>query len=124
MDKLFDLFPVELQEEVIAYRLKKVSDKPENKPNSNNKLAKSDVVYAFSRLKKLPLDTERNLKSAMAQLWNVKNATDADRAEAVEKIINLAKCFNVCTMGFLERYEQSKGAILNNNSTESKAKTD
>jgi hypothetical protein len=89
---LFDLFPLELKEEVVNLRLSKV--KQISKPKE----------FAFPRLKKLPLDSKRNILSALNHFFNVKGPTEQERAEAFKKVLNKAEEYQICTMGFNKQY--------------------
>lgn len=91
--RLFDLFPQELKEEVVKHRLLKVKQKPKD--------------YAFKRLQKLPLDTKRNVLSALNHFFNVKGPTKEERSEAFKKILKKAEDYQICTMGFIKQYEEA-----------------
>jgi len=99
MTKLFEAFPQELKEEVVSFRLTK-----KKKGKNTRKLSKKR--YAFEKIKKLPLESERNVISAMNHFANVKGASEEERAQAYEKIIKVAELFKICTMGFREKYSQ------------------
>jgi len=78
--------------------------------NKNNGLSESFELkpkeYAFEKIKKLPLTTYKNVRSAMAHFYNVKNVTEEDRKVAFKKIFNKAEYFKICTIEFLSKYEQ------------------
>lgn len=82
-----DCFPEELKRQV-----------SENITENSIKLE-----YAFPRLKKLPLNSKRNLISAINHFFNVKGTTLPEKREAYKKILNKAKVFEICTMGFIEQ---------------------
>lgn len=102
MTKFFDLFPQELKDQVIDYRLKG-KKKPivkahPGKPGSNS--------FAFTKIKKLPLETERQVLSALNHFYNVAGVSEDERREAFKKIIDKADYFKICTMGFRNKYSQ------------------
>lgn len=104
MIKLFDFFPSELKHEVVDYRLSK-----SKKNKKSRRLPKSNRVkkttFAYSRHKKLPLGTERQVKSAMSDFHKVKEVTAPEMAEAYKKIVNRATSLKICTMGFSSKFE-------------------
>jgi hypothetical protein len=105
MAKLFDVFPDALKQQVAEHRMsqikkrKKYNDLRKKKPGR-------EKVYAFRRVKKLPLETKRNVLSAMTHFANVKNVSEAEKVSAFKKIIKSAKRFEICTMGFIEKYDE------------------
>jgi hypothetical protein len=112
MTTLFDIFPQKLKESVVEARFNKI------KQNSN-RTAPNAVLkdFAFPRVKKLPLETKRNVLSAVTHFFNVKGITEVEKSEAFKKIIQKAQTFEICTIVFLKQYE----AYLENvNSNESK----
>ena len=104
MSKLFDLFPQELKDQVVQYKLEK------------NKIVQK--VHAFQRVRKLPLESIRNVQSAMTHLLNVKGVTKEEIAEAYKKIIEKAEEFKICTMGFKKEYEQYLNTLKESRKTE------
>lgn len=109
MDKLFDFFPKELQEIVVSSHLQEKKDK---KIEKIHKKQIDRVDYAFPRLKKLPLVNERNVYSALTHFNSVKNATEAERVEAYQKIVKTAESYKICTIEFIRQYESKNS---NNN---------
>ena len=107
MEKLFHQFPLELKQEVVEYRKSKYkSKKKSNKPKNLSKKSKTKVKeYAFPELKKLPLDTERQIKSALHDFDKVKGVTLVQKREAYEKIINSANRYSICTMVLSSKFE-------------------
>ena len=109
MTKLFDAFPSELKKEVSksnsrrGTRKTKKVNKSKKIPTNKSRPADS---YAFEVAKKLPLDDERQVKSAMEHLLDVKRATDDDRLSAYKKILKYAESYGICTMGFNSKFEQ------------------
>jgi hypothetical protein len=89
--KLLDLFPEELKKQV------------SREVSGIKKERVKDIDYAFSRARKLPLISQRNILSAMTHFYNVKNVTDAERIDAYKKILERAEIFKICTMGFIEQ---------------------
>lgn len=118
MVKLFEVFPDQLKQQVVEARIEKSKKRSKNK-TLNSKRKNSGKLYAFSRIKKLPLESKRNVLSALNHFWNVKNVTDPERAQAFKKIVKYAKQFEICTMGFREKYEAYSS---NTDSQKSKAK--
>lgn len=86
--RLFEFFPESLKKEVSL---------------TNRKYQRTDIEFAFSRLRKLPLSTKRNILSAITHFLNVKGATADEKIEAYKKILNKAEIFKICTMGFIEQ---------------------
>lgn len=107
MVKLFDLLPVELKHEVAEYR--KTLHKGDKKLNKSSKLAKSPSKkgknFAFVKAKKLPLDTERQVKSAINDFGKVKSVSLEEKQEAYKKIINSANRYSICTMVLSSKFE-------------------
>lgn len=109
MTKFFDLFPQELKDEVIDYRLRGM--KKRRKANKRGAPLKTETQpkstnFAFPRLRKLPLDTHRQVLSALNHFPNVAGPTEEERGEAFKKIIEKASSFEICTMGFRTKYSQ------------------
>lgn len=102
MSTLFDVFPAELKEKIIEQRIaeRKFKSKKQLKPDTTLK------NYAFQRIKKLPLENQRNVLSALTHFFNVKGVTLEDRQEAYKKVILKAEQYEICTMGFIEQFEQ------------------
>lgn len=107
MVKLFDLLPLELKQEVVEYR--KSQYKNNKKSNKNKNLSKSSKPklknFAFPSAKKLPLDTERQVKSAIHDFDKVKGVTLEEQREAYKKIINSANRYSICTMVLSSKFE-------------------
>lgn len=101
MSTLFDVFPQELKEKVVEARIAQMRAK---KSESKKDADKTD--FAFPKVKKLPLETHRNVQSAITHFFNVKGVSKEDRAEAYKKILAKAEYFEICTMGFKKEYEQ------------------
>jgi hypothetical protein len=87
----------------------KVSSKKTNKKLSKSYKKSSEtkqlVTYAYPKVKKLPLETKRNVLSAMTHFDNVKGTTEQDKAAAYKKIIEVARYFEICTMGFKDKFK-------------------
>jgi hypothetical protein len=123
-NRLFDKFPPELKQEVVEYRMSRKKSKPSKNSKkfkkSNKLLDKSKkpikTDFAFPSLKKLPLATERQIKSAMVDFDKVKCSSEQERAEAYKKIINRANSCSICTMGFSSKFEH---CLFNTDSKES-----
>lgn len=64
--------------------------------------------FAFESVKKLPLVSKRNVLSALNHFFNVKDVSDLDREVAFKKIVDKAKHYEICTMGFSKQYEDYK----------------
>lgn len=105
MVKLFDYFPRELKEKIIEDKINKIK-------TSSNK------DFSFTRVKKLPLDSKRQVLSAINHFFNVKGVTDLELDEAYKKIIQKANFFEICTIAFSKQYEAYK---LSPRSKESKS---
>ncbi|RKZ85452.1 MAG: hypothetical protein DRQ39_07130 [Gammaproteobacteria bacterium] len=113
--RLFDQFPLELKQEVVEYRRSNKSNSPEHKTrsgknsNNNSKLKKKKdelkVEFAFPKSKKLPLSSERQVKSAINDLDKVKGHTDEETLQAYKKIINAANRYSICTMVLDSKFE-------------------
>lgn len=107
---LKDFFPEQL------VKLYNENDKIEGKPRnslikkSNNKTVKNQQVirleFAYTRIRKLPLETYRNVLSAITHFSNVKNVSEEERKEAFKKILVKATQFKICTIEFVKKYEQ------------------
>jgi hypothetical protein len=54
-----------------------------------------DSKYAFPRLRKEPLNDASHVRNAIARFDQVKDATDAERREAFDRIRRAAKKFDV-----------------------------
>lgn len=91
MVKLFEYFPKELK--TTALKL------------FNKKREVNSIEFAFPRVKKLPLETKRNVLSAITHFFNVKNVNSGDMEEAYKKILKKAELFEICTMVFISKYE-------------------
>jgi len=96
--KLFDLFPLELKEQVVDFRIKRHRE--------SNK-----IEYTFPRVKKLPLETKRQVLSALNHFYNVKGVNKEEIEVGSKKVIQRAKIFEICTIAFLKQFE----AYLDNN---------
>lgn len=104
MSKLYDVFPDELRKltsDSKPNKKKKVS----NTNHYRNTKKQSNVTYAFPKVKKLPLETKRNILSAMNHFENVKKVNNEDKKLAYKKIIKAAESFEICTMGFIDKYK-------------------
>jgi len=100
MSKLFDSFPHELKETVFEFRAEQLKKGNKFKRLSKNKIQQ----YAYSGVHKLPLDTKRQVLSAINHFDNVKKISEDDKYAAFKKIIKAAETFGICTMGFREKY--------------------
>jgi len=132
MIKLLDSFPTELKKQVSKNspsnrkynkNKKKIKYSKQHKVQVSNKNTSTEginkpTVYAFDTIKKLPLNTKRQISSAMAQLFNVKGTSFEDKEKAYKKIITLSKEFGICTMGLTDKYNEYLSSI---NSIESEA---
>lgn len=113
MNKLFDYFPQNLKESVVEYRIS--TTKAINRKNTVTPTVTTD--FAFPKVKKLPLESKKNILSAITHFFNVKGVSTEDRASAYKKIIQKAGIYEICTIVFVKQYE----AYLENiNSNESK----
>lgn len=113
MTKMFDIFPQELKERVVESRLEKIKQTRLTSLKGKDNLKD----FAFPRVRKLPLETKRNVLSAITHFLNVKGVNPDEISEAFKKIIQKAKTFEICTIVFVKQYE----AYLENvNSNESK----
>lgn len=101
MPKLFDFFPPELQKEFVARN--PALQKKFQAPKPLNKVIKSHS-YAYPAKKKLPLDTSRQVQSAMSYFDKVAGVNELDKVEAFKKIIEKAEIFKVCTIVFKTKY--------------------
>ena len=54
-----------------------------------------DSAYAFPRLRKEPLNDASHVRNAISRFDQVKDATDAERREAFERIRKAARKFDV-----------------------------
>ena len=54
-----------------------------------------DSAYAFPRLRKEPLNDASHVRNAIARFDQVKDASDAERREAFERIRKAARKFDV-----------------------------
>lgn len=111
MTKLFDLFPQELKDQVVDYTIKqqKSSKKLPTRPTRPNKINSKSVIsidFAYPRVKKLPLTTERQVKSAINHFYNVAKVTEDERSEAFKKILCKAELFKICTIVLKDKYSQ------------------
>jgi hypothetical protein len=110
MTKLFESFPQELKEKVTKKEESKPLKSKGKKPYKNSKIGKKKPKeakeYAFSKIKKLPLDTQRQVLSAMEHLLKVKNVSESEIGEAYKKILKCADSYGICTMGFNSKFEQ------------------
>lgn len=115
MEKLFDCFPQELKQQVLEYRIAKngTGKRRGIQSRTNKHETLKTELYAFERLKKLPLVTERNLLSALNHFFNVKGATPEEMVLAFEKVCSKAKECNVCTMGFIKQFEAWQSSASN-----------
>lgn len=95
MIKLYDVFPPELKERILQNKIDDIRSRANKSPKKPENLE-----YAFPRLKKLPLETKRNVQSAMTHFPNVKGGTEEEKTEAVKKIIKKAEEYQLCTMVF------------------------
>ena len=100
MSKLIDSFPEELRKQVTT----PVSSRKNRKSNKINKLDQKRQ-YAFPKIKKLPLETKRNVLSALNHFDNVSKVSEEDKKTAYKKIIKAAESFEICTMGFIDKYK-------------------
>lgn len=91
MVKLFELFPIELKQDIIKSKLK---------------IENNNIEYAFPIQHKLPLTSVRNVQSAIAQLFKVKRVSHSEVMQAYKKIVEKADKFKICTMGLKKEYEQ------------------
>ena len=101
MCKLFDVFPQELKEKVVEARISEMRAK-KVEPKKDD--VKTD--FAFPKVKKLPLETHRNVQSSITHFFNVKGVSVQDRKEAYKKILAKAEYFKICTMGLVKEFEQ------------------
>ena len=107
-NKLFEIFPEELKVLMVE---KKLATIKENKEKAN-----VSIEFAFDRAKKLPLETRRNVLSALNHFFNVKNVTKEEKEIAYKKVIKKAEFFKLCTMAISKQYESY---VLSSNSIES-----
>jgi len=105
MTKLFDLFPIELQDQVMQSKLTGFKSNKPNKPNKSKNLSPNQT-YAFARLRKLPLESDRQILSALNHFGNVASCSEDEKKEAFYKILSHADKFKICTMGFKTKYGQ------------------
>jgi hypothetical protein len=98
MVRLFEYFPKELKTNVLQAKALELL-------NKRGKKGENKVEFAFPRVKKLPLETKRNVLSAMTHFFNVKNVNSEDMGIAYKKIIKKAELFEICTMVFISKYE-------------------
>jgi formylmethanofuran dehydrogenase subunit E len=115
MIKLFDSFPKELKEEVVKYRLEHNKSKNSKRNSKKTKKVASEPAkeYAYEGVKKLPLDTKRQVQSAMDQLLNVRKVSHTQIEQAHKKISKCAESYGLCTIVFnskFERYLSTKNA--------------
>jgi len=110
MVKLFESFPQELKDKVQDKDLKAKPSSTEEKVSNYKKLNKKKIKiakeYAFTNLKKLPLDGKRQVLSAMEHLLKVKKVSEQEIEEAYKKILKVAESYEICTMGFNSKFEQ------------------
>jgi len=97
MPKLFESFPEDLKKLAAAAK----------KSKNSNKIKKLNIskTYAFPKVRKLPLETRRNVLSAINHFDNVTKISEQDKQLAYEKIIKAAESFGICTMGFIDKYK-------------------
>jgi hypothetical protein len=62
-----------------------------NELDASERNAMSDKTFAFPRLRKEPLNDASHVRNAIARFDQVKDATDAERAEAFRRIQRAAK---------------------------------
>jgi hypothetical protein len=108
--RLFDLFPVALKEEVFQNRKNQNKNKVQRSSSQGLVPVKSSE-YAFERLKKLPLDSLRQVQSALNHFFNVKGVTPGDLDIAFEKVKGKANQLGLCTMGLCRQYEAFKAEL-------------
>jgi len=101
--KLFEVFPDELKSRFVEQQINS-NKRKKSKSQSHNKPKQAVKDYAYPKLKKLPLETRRNILSAISHFDKVRGATDADKVIAFKKIIQKAKKMEICTMGFYKQY--------------------
>jgi hypothetical protein len=66
-----------------------------NHLDADERDALPDSAYAFPRLRKEPLNDARHVRNALARFSQVRDATDAERREAFDRIRRAAKRFDV-----------------------------
>jgi hypothetical protein len=66
-----------------------------NHLDATDRDALPDSKYAFPRLRKEPLNDASHVRNAIARFDQVKDATDAERREAFDRIRRAAKKFDV-----------------------------
>ena len=101
MLKLRDFFPAELRKEI--NRLEPLS--PPSPSKKFNKLDNQDVDYAFTRLRKLPLGSVRQVNSALFDFDKIKGASEEEISQACNKIIKKATELEISTIAFVEKYK-------------------
>lgn len=121
MVKFFEHFPQELKQEVVEYRKAQYKKTQKSqKPNKSSKLehnpSKKVSNFAFSKAKKLPLDTERQVKSAISDFDKVKGVSLEEQRDAYKKIINSANVYSICTIVLSSKFEH---CLFNADSKES-----
>lgn len=89
MQKLSDFFPKELNKLV--------------EKNFNKSIELKNIDYAFLKQRKLPLESKRNILSAIEHFFNVKNTSIEDKVLAYQKILKKAEIYNICTIDFIEQ---------------------
>lgn len=97
MTKLFDVFPEALK----AQTLTKTVQKPQK------------IEYAFDSIKKLPINSKDQVKSAIQAFFTIKVNNNQEVETAFKKIIAKANIFNICTIIFNKQYHEN---FLNKNS--------
>ena len=96
MNRLFDCFPQELKERVVEHRIAQIRS------------SKKEIDYAFPRARKLPLETQRNVLSAITHLFHVKGVSPAEVEVGYKKIVDKASTMGLCTIELFKQYEQYK----------------
>jgi hypothetical protein len=106
MVKLSDFFPPELKSQGTI--LSPPPSKLYKHLKSNNNLSENNPTkshsYAYPHRRKLPLDTSRQVESAITYFDKVVGVSDLDKVEAFKRIIEKAEIFKVCTIVFKTKY--------------------
>jgi len=69
-------------------------------------LKKANVPeFAFIIKKKLPLQSKRQVFSAIKDFFNIKNTSPEETSQAFKKILYKADVYQICTIAFSKRYE-------------------
>jgi hypothetical protein len=63
-----------------------------------------DESFAFPKQRKMPINDESHVRSAMSRFGQVKDVTDAERRTAYRKILRAAKKFGIDASGFRDKY--------------------